>query len=165
MIVVAAVVIVALLGWLVWRASRGRTPESSVAERPIVSETASPVTPVTGTTAATPTARPARPIASGISLAPPTADFGAVRKGTRAVRQVEVTNTTSAPVQYQVARSECRCLYYEYGGKLAPRQHETLTVTIDGAKAKQGELEEAIAITARNDPSLSSSLQVKATIR
>ncbi|HEX3111184.1 MAG TPA: DUF1573 domain-containing protein, partial [Thermoanaerobaculia bacterium] len=88
-----------------------------------------------------------------------------IRKGTRAVRQVEVTNTTDKQLDYTVSRSQCRCLYYEYAGKLGPKKKETLSVTVDGAKAKAGSLSETLTITAKKDPSISSSFQVTATIK
>ena len=158
-IVIGAIAVVAIIGWLVWRASSAKKTSTTITEQPVATETAAPVT-----AAPTPAPQP-KIVPATIVLAPPLADFGAVRKGTRAVRQIEVSNTSGAPLQYQVARSQCRCLYYEYKGKLDPKQHETLTVTIDGAKAKSGALEESIAISSKADPNVTATFQVKATVR
>jgi hypothetical protein len=81
------------------------------------------------------------------------------------VRQLEVTNTTSQPITYSVARSQCRCLFYDYTGKLAPKKKETLTVTVDGAKAKAGALTETVSVTSKQQPSMNTSFQVNATIQ
>jgi hypothetical protein len=105
------------------------------------------------------------PPPSALAVTPAIADYGTIRKGTRAVRQVEVTNTTDKQVDYTVSRSQCRCLYYEYAGKLAPKKKETLSVTVDGAKAKAGSLSETLTIAAKKDPSMTSSFQVNATIK
>jgi hypothetical protein len=105
------------------------------------------------------------PPPTALSVTPAIADYGTIRKGTRAVRQVEVTNTTDKQVDYTVSRSECRCLYYDYRGKLGPKKKETLTVTVDGAKAKAGALSEKLTVAAKKDPSVTTSFQVTATIK
>lgn len=69
------------------------------------------------------------------------------------------------PVQIQVARSACKCLFYDYNGKLAPKGKETITVTVDGARAKMGTLQEQLDVTAKKDPSVRASFAVQATIR
>ena len=81
------------------------------------------------------------------------------------VAKVDITNTTDRQVNYSVSRSECRCLFYEYTGKLGPKKKETLSVTVDGAKAKPGALMETISITAKKDPSIATSFQVTANIK
>jgi uncharacterized protein DUF1573 len=156
LIVVAGVVVLGLLMWLIWRASSDRKgPTPIVEQRPAV----------TSTTAPPPAITPAPPTAPALKVAPALADYGTIRKGTRAVRQFEITNTTDRPVQIQVARSACRCLFYDYNGKLAPRGKETITVTIDGARAKAGVLQEQLDVTAKKDPSVRASFAVQATIR
>ncbi len=154
LIVVAGVVVLGLLMWLIWRASSDRKrPTPIVEQRPAV------------TSAAPPAVTPAPAAAPALKIVPALADYGTIRKGTRAVRQFEVTNTTDRPVQIQVTRSACRCLFYDYNGKLAPKGKETITVTIDGARAKTGTLQEQLDVTAKKDPSVRASFAVQATIR
>ncbi len=158
MIVIAGVIVLGLIGALIWYASRDRGKV-----KPVTTET----TAVANDTATPATAapQPVAPPPSALSVTPAIADYGTIRKGTRAVRQVEVTNTTDRPIDYTVSRSECRCLYYEYKGKLAPKKKETVSVTVDGGKAKAGSLAETLTVTAKKDPSITSSFQVTATIK
>ncbi|MGZ8709748.1 MAG: DUF1573 domain-containing protein, partial [Thermoanaerobaculia bacterium] len=144
--------VLGLIGWLMWRASSEERPETPI-ESPQVVETVETTPPQT----------PAQ--AAAISVEPPAHDYGAVRKGTRAARQFEIVNTTDQPIKVDVARSQCRCLYYDYAGLIPPKGKETLTVTIDGAKAQAGTLSESIRITAESDPSIATSFDVTATIR
>lgn len=157
LMIAAAVFVIAVVGWLVWRASSSRRAAAPVVTETNVAETAPPLStqPVT----------PAPAPVAALAVSPATADFGAVRKGTRAVRQIEVTNGGSTAVQYQVARSQCRCLYYEYKGSLAPKGKETVTVTVDAAKAKAGTLTETIPITIKGEHQPAASFSVTAAIR
>jgi hypothetical protein len=160
MIVVAGVIVLALIGGLIWFASRdrGKVKPVTTETTAVVNDTAAPAT-----TAPQPVA-PA-PGVSALTVAPAIADYGTIRKGTRAVRQVDVTNTTGKQLDYSVSRSQCRCLYYEYTGKLGPKKKETLSITVDGGKAKAGALTETITVAARKDPSITASFQVTATIK
>ncbi len=161
LIIAAAVVALALIGWLIWRASdRGADPV--VEEQPaVVTDTVAP-----GTTAADDTIAPAgEPIPTGLAATPDTHDFGVVRKGTRATRQYELANTTDEPMSITVARSACRCLYYEHAPVIPPQAKENLTVTIDGARAKAGELREQIRITSKADAAVATTIDVNATVR
>ena len=83
------------------------------------------------------------------------------------MRQFEITNLTSTPLSITVARSACRCLYYEYNtkAKLAPKAKEALTVTVDGARAKAGALDESIAVTSKDDPNATGTIGVRAVIK
>ena len=158
MIVVAGVIVLALIGALIWYASRdrGKVKPVTTETTTVVSDTAAP---------ATVAPQPVAPAPGSLTIAPAIADNGTIRKGTRAVRQIEVTNTTGKQLDYTVSRSECRCLYYDYTGKLGPKKKETLTVTVDGAKAKGGALSETITLSAKKDPSVTTSFQVTATIK
>ncbi len=149
-IVVIALIGLALIGWLIWRASSDRVPE----ETPIVEET---------TTTAAETQPPAAPRV--LSVSPPSNDYGVIRKGTRATRQFEITNHTEEPVSIAIARSTCRCLFYEHAEVVPPKGKETITVTVDGARAEAGELRETIRITSKSNPAVGTSLDVIATIR
>ena|SRR5438128_632487 len=156
LIIVAGVVVLALLVWLIWRASTDRRQQQPrpIVEQPAMTSTNAPPPP-----AVTPAPAPA------LKIAPAFADYGTIRKGTRAVRQFEIANTSSAPLTFVVARSACRCLFYDYNGKLPAKGKETITVTVDGARAKPGALQEKIDVTAKNDPSVKGAFTVEATIK
>jgi hypothetical protein len=162
LMLVIAVVVLGVIGWLIWRASSEKKANApQVIESPATST-------VSETGAAGGTAVPV-PVAAtpSIRITPEVADYGTIRKGTRAVRQFEITNLTSTPLSFVVARSACRCLYYEYNAKskLAPKGKEALTVTVDGARAKAGALEEKIAVTSKDDPNANGTIGVRAVIK
>jgi len=157
MILIAGVIVLAIIGWLIWRASSERKATAPVLEQQPVSATNNAPPP-----AVTPAPVAVAPI---LKIAPAVADYGTIRKGTRAVRQFQVTNTSNAIVEIDVARSACRCLFYDYNGKLPARGQETITVTVDGARAKAGPLKEQINVYPRNDRSASVTMTVQATIR
>lgn len=152
----AGIIVLALIGWLIWRASSDRkTAAGETTAPPVVTETApATVTPVA----------PA-PAASTLTVAPAAVDFGTVAKGTRAARQLEVTNSGTTPATIHVARSQCRCLYYEYAAQIGPKKKGTITVTVDAARAKVGTLDETIAVTANKDPSLTTTFQVTGMVK
>jgi len=157
MIVIAGAVVLGLLVWLIWRASSDRRQQS----RPIVEAPA-----MTSTNPGPPPAvTPAPPPAPALKITPAFADYGTIRKGTRAVRQFEIVNASSGPLTFIVARSGCRCLFYDYNGKLPAKGKETITVTVDGARAKAGALQEQIDVTAKNDPSVKGAFTVQAMIK
>lgn len=158
LILAIALVALGLIGWLIWRASSDR------GEGTIVAET--DTNAVVSTAPDTAVEEPQPAAAAGILGASPAShDYGVIRKGTRAVRQFEITNGSDEPLSVEVARSTCRCLYYEYAPVVPPKAKETLTVTIDGAKAKAGELREAVKITKKGDPGVTASVEVNATIQ
>ncbi len=157
MIVVAGAVVLAAIVWLLWRASGDRNPRT--AEQPVatatqVVETAAP--PATQTAAAS---------TPSIRITPLAADYGTIRKGTRAVRQFSVENSTNAAVPLKIARSSCRCLFYEYAEKVPAHGKESISVTIDGARAKTGELHETVEVSSKNDAAVTASFQVNAKIQ
>src|SRR6476659_5718662 len=153
-----AIAVLGVIGWLIWRASSDKkTTTPQVIEQPASTTNAD--------TAATAAVTPVPvPVAASIRIAPEVADYGTIRKGTRAVRQFEITNLSATPLSITVARSACRCLYYEYDAKakLAPKAKEALTVTVDGARAKAGALDESIAVTSKDDPNATGTIGVRA---
>ena len=156
LILIAGLLVLGALGWLIWRASSEERPIT-----PVVSESSE--TPETETVAA---ASPrVTEGAAALAVEPPAHDYGVVRKGTRAARQFEVVNSTDAPISIKVSRSNCRCLYYDYGDVIPPNGRETLTVTVDGAKAEVGQLQEAITIASNANASQTTTFNVNATIR
>ena len=161
LMLVIGLAVLGVIGWLIWRASSDKkTGTQQVIEQPPSTTNVDTAATAAGTIA--PVAA-----AASITIAPEVADYGVIRKGTRAVRQFEITNLTSTPLSITVARSACRCLYYEYDTKvkLAPKKKEALTVTVDGARAKAGNLNESIAVTSKDDPNATGTIGVRAVIK
>ena len=109
-IIIGGVIVLGAIVFLIWRGSerKGTTP---VVESPSVTQPADTAVPSTApavSPAATQTTAAATP--SALKITPVIADYGVIRKGTRAVRQFEVFNNGAAPITIQVARSSCRCL-------------------------------------------------------
>jgi hypothetical protein len=161
LMLVIAVAVLGVIGWLIWRASS----DKKAATPQVIEQPPSTTSPDTAAVPAV-TPAPAAPAAS-IRIAPEVADYGTIRKGTRAVRQFEITNMSSTPLSITVARSTCRCLYYEYDtkAKLAPKAKEALTVTVDGARAKAGALDERIAVSSKDDSNARGTIGVRAVIK
>ncbi len=156
-IVLAGIVVIGIIGWLIWRASSERKASAP----PIVEQQ-----PVSSTNAAPPPAvTPAPAPAASLKVTPAAADYGTIRKGTRAVRQFQVVNSGNTAMDIEVTRSACRCLFYDYNHRLSARGQETITVTVDGARAKAGPLQEQIEVHAKKDPSVSARFMVQATIQ
>lgn len=157
LIAFVAIVVLAVMGGLIWRASSDRKEQSQpTSTAAAVTESApATITPVT----------PAPKTLAALVVAPAVVDFGTVAKGTRAARQVEIANNGTAPITIEVSRSLCRCLYYEYAGQVAPKKRETITVTVDGTRAKAGTLDETITVTAKKDPSIATNFQVTGTVK
>lgn len=161
LIVLAAIVLLGLVGWLIWRASSDRRKVA-----PTITEQPTSTVPVTETTpTSTAPVAPAPAANAGLQINPAMADYGVIRKGTRAVRTFEIRNMTANPIAIQVARSACRCLFYEYKEKVPANGKETITVAVDGAKAKSGNLNETIQVSVKKDPSMTASFGVQAVIR
>lgn len=162
MVLIAAVALVALgvIGWLVWRAMADRRNDHAP-----IADTAPVVEPATPDSAEVQpaTARPAAQ-AGPLAVSPASQDYGTIHKGTRATRQFEVANNTAAAVSLQIERSACRCLYYEHSATIPPHGKETVTVTVDGAKAKAGQLAESVKVSSKKDPSVNALLTLSARI-
>jgi hypothetical protein len=157
LIALVGIAVLAILGFFVWRASsHSKTPDRVVEQRPAATETVREEQPAT--------TAPAAPEAL-LRIVPASADYGTIRKGTRAVRQFEITNGGTAPVPIRASRSNCRCLFYEYSGQIAPKKKETITVTIDGVKAKKGALDETVQVSSKNDQTMTASFAIHALIK
>jgi hypothetical protein len=159
----AAVLALAIIGWLIWRASSDRTGGTAIVEETATAATTD--TAEAGTSASNDTIEPAATIPAGLAVIPVSHDYGTIRKGTRATRQYELSNTTDEPMTIDVARSTCRCLYYEHAPVIPPKAKENLTVTVDGARAKAGTLHEQIRITSKADAAVGATIDVNATIQ
>jgi hypothetical protein len=161
MIVIAGVIVLVAIVWLLWRASgdRNKVPETATTVTTPVVETATPAP------ATTPAPVPAATSAV-LKVTPLAANYGTIRKGTRAVRQFTIENSSGAPVKLKVARSACRCLFYDYSDKGVPAHgKDTLTVTVDGARAKAGALHETVQVSSKDDASVAVQFDVNATIQ
>lgn len=161
LIVGAAVIVLAIIGWLIWRASS----DGPASTETVVEETATTDTETTASAPATIAETTETVVASSLAVEPPSRDYGLIRKGTRVTRQFEITNNSEEPMSITIARSACRCLYYEHAPVIPPKARESVTVTVDGAKAKAGTLRETIAVTAKADASVGTSFDVIATVR
>lgn len=158
LILAATVVALVLIGWFVWKASSDRGDAPALVETGTAPTSTAPDTlEETTTTAAS--------APSALAVSPAAHDYGVIRKGTRATRQFDIANNGDEPMSVEVARSACRCLYYEHAPVIPPKAKETLTITVDGAKAKAGELRESIRITKKNDADVATSVDVRATIQ
>lgn len=161
LILAVALVALVLIGWLIWRGSSNRSATTST----VVEE--STAVDTTDTAPATVVESETNPAATtaALTIRPSSQDYGLVRKGTRTTRQYEIANTTDEPLSIALARSACRCLYYEHAPVIPPKAKESITVTVDGAKAKAGTLRESIRVTAKSDPSVETTFDVIATVQ
>jgi hypothetical protein len=166
-----AIVALALIGWLIWRASSDRPKADAVIEETTApGDTTATTTAAAATTETEPgTIAPVEtaqtPAAAAMSVTPRSHDYGLIRKGTRATRQFQFRNDSDLPVTIAVSRSQCRCLYYEYESLVAPKATETITVTVDGAKAKAGTLRESLRVAPKKGGGAGTSFDVIATVR
>ncbi len=167
LIIGAAILALAIIGWLVWRASSERTAGTAIVEETATStsDTTGTDTADAGTSASNDTIEPAAAVPAGLAVVPVSHDYGTIRKGTRATRQYELSNTTDEPMTINVARSACRCLYYEHAPVIPPKAKESLTVTIDGARAKAGTLHEQIRVASKANAAVGVTIDVNATIQ
>jgi hypothetical protein len=156
---VVGLAVLAVLYFLVTRASARKSND-----RIVESDTAASSTNRTETAPLVADTAPAVP-ASPISAKPAALDYGVIRKGTRKVLQVDVLNSGATAVPITVARSTCKCLFYEYGKDVPAKGKTTVTVAVDGGRAKAGTLDETIAVTSKGDPNIATSFTVKATIK
>jgi hypothetical protein len=160
LIIIVTLLALAAIGSLIWWASKKDAPVAGTVVEDTAPVSTAPVTETETGTIETPPAA-----AAALTVAPRSHDYGVIHKGTRATRQFEVTNHTDQPITMVLARSSCRCLFYEYQALIAPKGKESVTVTIDGARAKAGALREAIRVSAKSDPSVGTSFDVIAVIR
>jgi len=170
LIIAVGALVIAAIVYLIWRASRDRGTAAtgttgSVVEQPVTPATADTIAPATASQPAAANAATAAQGGGSLKITPALADYGVVRKGTRAVRQFEAVNGGAAPLDVQVARSACRCLFYAFHSPIPAHGKETITVTVDGAKAKPGAIDEQLAVTSKKDPSVSATIEVRAVVK
>ncbi|HVT44766.1 MAG TPA: DUF1573 domain-containing protein [Thermoanaerobaculia bacterium] len=154
---VAGVAVLFLLGFLMWKYLLGlprgvdELPIGTAAEDTTTME---PDTPVE-------TTPPAPPV---LQAEPSSYDFGLVQKGTRKTNRFRLTNNGDSQLTINVARSECRCLWFDYPATIPAGGSISLTVTVDGARAERGSLREVARIASKSDPSAGATIEVSATI-
>jgi hypothetical protein len=156
MVGVALIVLIAL-AFLVMRGFRNkpraetRVAETQTATTTTTTTTVAPVTPVVEESGA-------------IGVSPSSHDFGTIRKGTRAVRQFKLENHSDAPVSVAIARSKCRCLWFDFDEKIPAKSSTILAITVDGAKAAAGNLAETVEISNKKDKTEKATIQLSALI-
>jgi hypothetical protein len=165
LIILAGLIVLGLIGWVIYRASSERRHPATAVETATTNETSGANPSSTGTSIAETASSKPLPTAVPMTVAPSSADYGTIRKGTRAVRPFVVKNMSNAPIEIAVTRSACRCLFYEYRPLVPANGKETLTVAVDGARAKSGPLNETVQVSSKKDPSVVTTFQVSATIR
>ena len=160
LIVIVGLVVLGLIGWLIWRASSDRKAPPAIIERSTATSALSQSTQPLDVAPAG-----EQESSAGLKVKPATADYGTIRRGTRAVRQFEVTNVSNTTLTLDVVRSSCRCLYYAYNAKIPPKGHETVTVTVDAAHAKEGALDEQVTVKTKENKSIGTTLGIHAIIK
>src|SRR5260221_1813204 len=106
LIMIAGLIVLGGIVWLIWHGSARHGAATSVVEQPVTpTDTAAPSTQPS----AAPITQTVAPAGGKLKITPVLADYGTIRKGTRAVRQFEVVNNGSTPITVQVSRSACRC--------------------------------------------------------
>jgi hypothetical protein len=172
LIVVVGLLVLGAIGYLIWRASRERRPAgttsttSTVVEQPVTPATADTIAPAPAPPSTATVVPAAAPTSSGsLKITPALADYGIVRKGTRAVRQFEVTNAGAAEVPYDLSRSSCHCLFYAFHSPVPAHGKETVTITVDGAKAKPGAVDEQISVKEKKGSAVFGTIRVRAVVK
>ncbi len=157
--VAAGVALLALVGFLLWKYAFNR-PESNAAAITELSSTAS----TESSTESAPAAEEVTP-KSSIVITPAMQDFGEVKKGTRSTKSFVLENNSASPLTVKVARSTCRCLWFEHPATVAPRARANFTVSVDGGRARAGALEERIQISAATGSDAPVTLTVRANVK
>lgn len=151
LIVGAAALMLLILAVLLWRSRGDETPT-------IVEE--QPATVTTATAAAV-----EQPVDTGaVTVNPESHDFGVVRKGTRAVRQFRIENSSDQPVAIAIDRSACRCLWFDFDSNIPANSSSILAITVDGARANRGRLDETVTIKNKGDADDVATIKLLATI-
>lgn len=100
----------------------------------------------------------------GLRIKPASQDFGKVRKGTRIVKKVQIVNDSSETLTVSAGRSQCHCLWFQFTSKVPAGGKVTMSVTLDGARAKKGSVRETITLTSKEHPEEKSTLGVTAQV-
>lgn len=152
-IILLGFLVITLLAYFGWRYLGGK-PDDAVIE-----EQTATVEEVTTTT------EPAEPdVPAALTMSPAEIDFGTVKKGTRVVRKFEIVNNSDAPLVVKVERSACRCLWFDYADTIPARGSTSLSVTVDGARAEKGRLQEVVQVSSTSGTDINAAGEVRAVI-
>ncbi len=157
LIIGLAIVLLLVLALFVWKFSGERAAPAASTAAPAPTTLPAKEEPVTPA----PEAKPA----SLLSVSPEQQDFGTIAKGTNSVRTFEITNQSAKTLTLEVSRSKCRCLWYDPPKSLPPGGRGTLTVRIDGSRAKAGLLSESIEISAKGEREAVAVIAVSADVK
>ncbi|MEO8216544.1 MAG: DUF1573 domain-containing protein [Acidobacteriota bacterium] len=157
------VLVLALIGYFVWRYSAAGGAHPQIVEETAATTTANVPPPDGSSTAASTTAVPAT-VADALSVTPPSFDYGVVRKGTRKTQKFSIQSNSNDAVPIKIGRSQCRCLWFEHPAAVPAHGKATLTVTVDGGRAKAGQLNETVQLQMK-DKSAAGHLDVTATVK
>jgi hypothetical protein len=174
LILLVGIVVLAMLGYLATRYLRG----GDAGVDPAIIETTEDIEPLdtfgsdpgtieplpTATVPPRPQAQAAPPPSALLRAAPQSQDYGVVAKGTRAVRQFQITNSGTEPLTVALSRSKCRCLWFDYDSPIPPGATRPVAITVDGALAKEGQLEETIEVTAKESREAATRIRIIARI-
>lgn len=152
LMIVLAVILLAILGAMVWWVVGRDEAPPSLQEEALVAETTM-IEEV-----------PAEPELPALTVEPGRHDFGPVRKGTRAVTQFTLTNQTDQPLQVSIARSDCRCLWFDYADSIPAAGSIPLQVIVDGSRAEAGKLDQIVRIRMGSDETDATTITIQAQI-
>ncbi len=155
LMVLLAVLLIVILGGIIYWTTGPSSPEEESAAA-LVAEPA---------TASETTAREPEPEPAKLAIQPDHHDFGAVKKGTRTVAGFTLTNMTDQPLRIAIDRSNCRCLWYDYPASIPAHESVPLQISIDGARADQGPVEETVRIFSKSDDAFSAEVKITGEIR
>lgn len=152
-IILLGFLVIAMLAYYGWRYLK----DEPAGEEGVVEEQTATVEET-----ATAVAVPEPPAA--LTMSPPEIDFGTVKKGTRVVRKFEIVNNSDAPLVVKVERSSCRCLWFDYADTIPARGSTSLSVTVDGARAEKGRLQEVVQVSSISGSDINAAAEVRAVI-
>lgn len=147
-----AVAVIALLGFFAWSISRPDDDAPTVVEESDTAGEAAPEpTPAT--------------VEAPLAISPQSFDYGSVARGTRKSGRFQIANNTDSPIQLAVSRSLCRCLWFQHPQILPPNSTATLTITVDGGRAKTASVNEIVTVSSKEDSSITADVEVNAAIQ
>lgn len=150
-IALIAIAAIAIIGWFAWTATRGEDESPRIVEE-------------TSTATATEQQPTPEVVESPLSASPATYDFGSVAKGTRKAGRFQLVNNTDESIPIAVSRSQCRCLWFQHPQILPPNSTATLTITVDGGRAKTGPLSEVVTVSSKESPTTSVDIEITAAV-
>jgi len=102
--------------------------------------------------------------AEGLVITPASQAFGKVKKGTRIVKKFQIANNSSETLNIAAGRSQCHCLWFQFNSRIAAGAKVPMTITLDGARAKKGPVNETITLKSKEHPEETSTVGVTANV-